>query len=210
MPANGNREARKAYQLMFRELESYQRTVGDYLWWYEYDETASSIDSVYTEGPVQSITFADTVGDETQIEAHNIPLSGEGNRFRGPVYVPAIWVRYIMPTSTQSKDGSYLISHLSARISAQEMRNLGLGHPLDPHSHMDDRLWYKGKLYRITEYSPAGWLRGAFLMVDIVAAQLKEADLFTDPFPFWEPPQPAWGQIAEQNWPYSPPSQMDS
>jgi hypothetical protein len=76
---------------------------------------------------------------------------------------------------------------------------------------MNDRFIYKSNLYRVQSYVPRGWLKGLFFMVDIVGVQLKPGDLYTDPFPFWQPPTPPWGPAERLSWPVVPPtSWMDS
>ncbi len=194
---------------MYKNLQEFQQRVGDQLVWFEANEGSSTTDQTYTEGPVPGITFIDTYGETTQAEESNSSPASGGNLFKAPIAVPAIWVRYQDPENTQTEQGSYLTSHISARISAGQMRRLGLGHPFDPFSHMNDRFAYKSKLYRVQTYVPRGWLAGMYLMVDVTGVQLKSADLSTDPYPFWQGLTPPWGPAERMGWPTTIPPTWD-
>jgi hypothetical protein len=204
--ADNHREVRNLRQIIFRGLVTLQQRVGDTVTWYEADEEASTTDTTYTEGPVPGISFPDTYGETITAEASNAGVIQGGNLFKAPITLPAVWVRYMDPFGTQTEDGSYLTSHLSMRVSSDQMRKQGLGNPEDPFSHMNDRFAYKSNLYRVQSYAPRGWLTGMWFMVDIVGVQLKPADLYTDPFPFWQPPTPPWGPAERVNWPVVPPT----
>ena len=192
---------RNVYKQMWGALQEFQQLVGDDLIWFEADAPASTTDQTYTEGPVPGIQFQDTYGEYTQAEPSNPNPAVGGNLWKAPITVPAIWIRYIDPQGTQTEEGSYLTSHITARISGDQMRRIGLGHPDDPFSHMNDRFVYKSKLYRVESYTPKGWLDGWYLMVDVAGIQLKPADLYTDPFPFWTAPTTPWGPRERMNWP---------
>jgi hypothetical protein len=232
-----NIEIKAAYRRMYDGLVELQRRVGDNVLWYEFDETMSSTDQVYTEGSIPGQYFPDTYGDATPTEGWNLPQQpgpgaqpgwGEpgsaepglgqnlspsnlpGNSFKAPIAVPAVWVRYMAPVSVQSEDGgTYFVSYLSMRVSADEMRKLGLGHPENPDDHMSDRFAYQSKLYQVDTYEIRGWLGGQYLMVDVAGIEMKPGDLYTDPFPFWQSVSTPWGPAEQMNLPHvQPPNWM--
>lgn len=201
MGTTSHLQVKKARAQMFRGLADFQRQVGVTILWFEYNNAASSTDQTYSEGPVPGISFQDTYGEATGAQTYNGDSVIGGNMFKGPIPVPAVWVRYMEPWDVQSESGMYLTSHISLRVSADQMRKIGLGHPENPADHMNDRFSYKSKLFRVQDYVPRGELIAQYLMVDVVGTELKEADLQTDPFPFWVPPTTPWGPQEQMNWP---------
>lgn len=180
---------RREIRSIERGLRQFQREVGTYVYWYEFDQPHSGGGDTYSEG-----------GIPDPFDTSLVP-SGPGEIFRPPVGIPVVWFRFTAPGSVQTDSGEYTINRTNLRISVEAMRRSGLRQPMDPAFHFNDRYAYNGFLYRVEAYSPRGWLHDTYLMVDVQGREMKEEEFETDVFPIGENPlaATAWtpGQLLD-------------
>lgn len=192
--------ARKEINSIFKGLRQFQAEVGTTILWYEFDRANSTSSDTYGEGAIPDPFDP------------SLYTPSPGLTFKPPKYIPVIWLRFIPPESVQSETGEYTVYTATIRISAKTMRESGLMSPLDPAAHYNDRFFYNGTLYRVENYAPKGWVHDTWINVDVAGRQIKQEELESDNFEFWEDPSTAtaWTPGEQLTWPATQPGDLES
>lgn len=142
---------------MQKGLEGYQSNYGTSVYYYRFDSTSSEEDPIYDES------------------------SGEGKVYKNPIPLPVLSAYHGEGAVQQLPQGQYDVDTAHLRTSYDQIRRAGLtSMDLATQNYKSDRFVYDNMVFRVTQITIIGQVRGRDVIAAIEGVQVKPDELVND------------------------------
>lgn len=138
-------------------MRRHQRLFGEYVKWFEYNESDSTQHNIYSEGP--------------------------SRMWYPPVVLPIFFGAFVQTPGTNDDDGLYTVADFAITFQVTEAMNRFRIDPRNTELHYRDRFSYADHLYYVARYEKQGFLHGTYLTISVRGSQIMPEQMVEDAQP---------------------------
>jgi len=135
-------------------MRNYQRTWGENVLWFEYDQLSATKNDVYDEGPSRA--------------------------WFPPSELPVMFLEFRQDDPINTDEGFYTLSTATVTFQVSVAHDRFRFSPLLTAAHFRDRFSYDSRHYRVAKYEKQGFVHGQYLTITAMGVEIKSEEIIND------------------------------